>query len=247
MRTITFITVCYNDRDALATTIKSLKTLSSIYSDFDHVIVDGGSTDGTLALLDSQVGAGINRTAISEADDGLYDAMNKGLLMAGGRYFCFLNAGDEVNASRFEWKKLAAFLRSSTSIWCCNYNIKFPSGKMLLKRAREFRKNYPGMPTSHQAMFFPAPLSRDVRYRTDYEICSDFDYFCQVERLAGSRVFSEGAAVTFSTGGKSSQNPGILIRESMESFRRYSPTAMLYPVKLLQLLVSITLRKMRFY
>lgn len=249
MNAITFITVCFNDCDALSVTLKSLRNLSSTFSDFDHVIVDGGSTDGTLALLKSESDGDIKRTAISEPDEGLYDAMNKGMSMANGKYFCFLNAGDEVEALDFEWKKFANLLQESSVIWCCSYNLKFSNGKLLFKQARNFMRRYPGMPTSHQAMFFPALhiTNGDVRYRTDFEICSDFDFFCKMERLTGSKVFIGGPVVTFHTGGKSGQNPGVLIRESMETFREYSPSFFLYPVKLLQLFVSITLRHLRFY
>lgn len=87
---ITVITVCYNS----AATIKD--TLGSItrqrYKNFEHLVVDGGSIDGTLEIVRAWNGHPVR--LISEPDDGLYDAMNKGLALASGEVVGFLNSDD---------------------------------------------------------------------------------------------------------------------------------------------------------
>ena len=86
------ITVTYNASPRLKRTIQSI--ISQSYPDIEYIIIDGNSTDGTLALIKKYQSA-ITR-CISEPDKGLYDAMNKGLKIASGDYVWFINAGDRL-------------------------------------------------------------------------------------------------------------------------------------------------------
>lgn len=84
------ITVTYNAAQVLSTTLKSVKEQS--FTHFEYLVIDGASTDDTLALVEQ---AGIaTATVWSEPDKGLYDAMNKAIDRATGQYLIFLNAGD---------------------------------------------------------------------------------------------------------------------------------------------------------
>ncbi len=89
---ISVITVVFNGEKHIGRTIESV--LNQSYSPIEYIIVDGKSTDGTLKVIGSY--PGISRV-ISEPDQGLYDAMNKGLKTATGDYVWFLNSGDQVN------------------------------------------------------------------------------------------------------------------------------------------------------
>lgn len=84
------ITVCWNEADRIRETCASV--CMQDFVDFEWVVVDGGSTDGTLAVLQEYE----QRMAcfISEPDDGIYNAMNKGLRHARGEYVVFMNGGD---------------------------------------------------------------------------------------------------------------------------------------------------------
>lgn len=87
---ITVITVCFNAVNALEKTIKSV--LSQTYSNIEYVIIDGGSTDGTIDILKKYT----NKISFwcSEHDKGIYDAMNKGISHSNGILLNFMNAGD---------------------------------------------------------------------------------------------------------------------------------------------------------
>lgn len=88
---ISIITVCYNDLVSLKRTLTSVQNLEGKVS-FEHLIVDGGSKDGTVEFLNT-----LNRknfTFISEPDDGIFDAFNKGISLSKGKWVHFLNAGD---------------------------------------------------------------------------------------------------------------------------------------------------------
>ena len=99
---ITYVTITYNAASVLRRTLDSV--LSQDYPDIVHLIIDGASTDDTLAIVNdytersnaAQNGHRIHVT--SEPDKGIYDAMNKGLRSLDGDYVCFLNAGDFLPA-----------------------------------------------------------------------------------------------------------------------------------------------------
>ena len=86
---ISIITVCYNAEDTISDTIQSV--LSQDYEDVEYIIVDGKSTDRTLEIIQS-IKSRIK--LISEKDQGIYDAMNKGINIANGDVIGILNADD---------------------------------------------------------------------------------------------------------------------------------------------------------
>ena len=87
---ISIITVCYNAERQLKETIKSV--VNQTYKNIEYIVIDGASLDGTTELL-KKYGSSINYW-VSEPDNGIYDAMNKGLSVSTGDYVQFLNAGD---------------------------------------------------------------------------------------------------------------------------------------------------------
>lgn len=168
---ISVITVCYNDRERIEKTI--LSVLSQSYGNLEYIVIDGGSTDGTVDIIKKYA----NRIAyfVSESDEGIYDAMNKGLRKAVGEWVCFLNAGDlfvsesvlntifdEEFCRQFGVIYGDVFLRNS------NNSLTFQPARPLsfLKRA---------MPFCHQSSFVRRDLIKGFNPR--YKICADYDFF----------------------------------------------------------------------
>ena len=87
---ISVITVCYNSAKTLERTL--LSVVEQDYQDFEHIVIDGGSSDGSADIL-ANYRTGLAHL-MSEPDHGIYDAMNKGLVLARGEVICFLNADD---------------------------------------------------------------------------------------------------------------------------------------------------------
>ena len=87
---ISVITVCFNSAATIGDTLRSVSRQT--YPNVEHVIVDGGSEDDTVSLANSLIRR--NGVIVSESDNGIYDAMNKGLLLATGDVIGFLNADD---------------------------------------------------------------------------------------------------------------------------------------------------------
>lgn len=88
------ITITFNAEQVLPPTLESVKRQS--FTNFEHLVVDGASTDGTVEIAERSGIKGIS--VVSEPDRGLYDAMNKGIRRANGEYLIFLNAGDAFHA-----------------------------------------------------------------------------------------------------------------------------------------------------
>lgn len=90
---ISIVTITFNAETTLPPTMKSVAEQD--FRDFEHIIIDGASGDHTLDIARK----GVNVRILSEPDNGLYDAMNKGLKMARGKYVIFLNAGDAFHSA----------------------------------------------------------------------------------------------------------------------------------------------------
>ncbi|MBL7890328.1 MAG: glycosyltransferase [Bacteroidia bacterium] len=95
MLKISIITVCYNSADTIESTVQSV--ISQDHPDIEYIIVDGGSTDGTLAILDKYRSS--FSKFISEKDDGIYDALNKGIALTTGDIIGILHADDFYESS----------------------------------------------------------------------------------------------------------------------------------------------------
>lgn len=90
------ITVAYNAEKTISRTMNSVHEQS--YRDFEHIIIDGASSDNTISIVKEYLSD--NLTIVSEPDDGIYDAMNKGVKIAKGDYVLFLNSDDHLKSPR---------------------------------------------------------------------------------------------------------------------------------------------------
>jgi glycosyltransferase involved in cell wall biosynthesis len=92
MPKLSIITINYNNLEGLKRTIGNI--VNQTWREFEYIVIDGGSTDGSFAYIESQ-SANIDYW-VSEPDNGIYNAMNKGIKVATGEYLLFLNSGDDL-------------------------------------------------------------------------------------------------------------------------------------------------------
>ncbi len=113
---LSIITVCYNAEKTIKRTIESI--LNQSYKNFEWVVVDGKSKDKTMDIINGYLSKfkddGINVTLVSEKDNGAYDAMNKGSLLAKGEYLTYMNA-DDTYYDNFAIEKFAKKANESTA------------------------------------------------------------------------------------------------------------------------------------
>ena len=171
------ITITFNAEQVLPPTLESVKCQS--FTDYEQLIVDGASTDGTEALARQSGIEGL--TVVSEPDKGLYDAMNKGIRRASGEYLIFLNAGDAFHSSTSLQEIADVIADSHPDIVYGQTQIvdadrRFVGMRHLTAPERlTFDSFKHGMLVCHQAFVVRRELAEpyDLRYRfsADYEWC----------------------------------------------------------------------------
>lgn len=170
---ISIITITYNAAKVLPPTVDSIMAQS--FRDFEHIVVDGASTDDILAIARRNPSARI----LSEPDRGLYDAMNKGLHLARGRYVLFLNAGDafhspDVLASYAERAKMDDDIIYADTV-IVNTERKVTGNRHHTAPQRlTFESFSKGMLICHQAFMVKRSLAPD--YNLAYRFSADYDW-----------------------------------------------------------------------
>jgi glycosyltransferase involved in cell wall biosynthesis len=206
---ISIITVVFNGIKTIEKTIKSIVALT--YPNVEYIIVDGGSNDGTLDVI-KQYENHISKW-ISEPDQGLYDAMNKGLKMAEGDYLWFINSGDEP-ASPDVIHKIFSDPDAPDIYYGETMLIDNGGNEIGLRRLsppekltwRHFRH---GMLVSHQSFI---PARRVIKkYDLSYKFYADYDWCLHALKQA-SDIRNTGIILSrFREGGLTGQNilPGL--------------------------------------
>lgn len=197
------ITVCLNDRAALDRTYQSVNRQS--FGAFEWIVIDGKSEDGTVSFLNELKEPWVQWR--SETDNGLYDAMNKGIELAEGGYLLFLNAGDELAAANV-LERLADIINAN--IWPdLLYGDSFErtaDDKLLYKKSNPHRRIWYGMFTHHQSIFYKRSTVGSLRYRLEYPICSDYAFTGEVLYRSANVIRLPFALSIFAQGGLSSRS-----------------------------------------
>lgn len=182
------ITVTFNAESTIEATMRSVK--QQTFRPIEHIIIDGASKDNTLYIINKYKDE--NTKVISESDQGLYDAMNKGIRMATGTYLCFLNAGDTFHeqdalakmvngAGLMANEKLPAILYGQTAIVDAERHFL----RMRHHTAPEvltWKSFQQGMLVCHQAFFVKRTLADP--YDLQYKYSSDYDWCIRMMKKA---------------------------------------------------------------
>lgn len=177
-KSLSFITVCRNEISRIQRTIDSVIQQSD--SNFEWVLVDGASTDGTLDLL--QHYQPHISYLVSEPDRGLYDAMNKGIGMATGEYILFLNAGDFLQNR--EVVKAFHERAGTADIVVGDIHIVYPDGREKCRKSSEKnldRELLYWRSFDHQVTFIKRELFEKFgTYDLSFKILADWEFFARV-------------------------------------------------------------------
>lgn len=184
---ISIVTINRNDRDALRRTIESV--VAQTTQDFEYIVIDGASTDGSVAVIEEY--AGRIDYWVSEPDAGIYSAMNKGAERATGEFILFLNSGDVIYPNT-----LRAMLAIRSQWWDHDvvYGDIVNSTTAHLDRARDIDHLMVGECFGHQAVMTKAAVQRELRFDVSYRVAADYDMF--VRAFKGGFSFYR-ASMTF--------------------------------------------------
>jgi glycosyltransferase involved in cell wall biosynthesis len=208
MALISIITVTFNAEKFLERTLLSIQ--KQTLKDFEVLVIDGKSTDNTLTIArkyDSLIA-----TVISEKDNGIYDAMNKGLDLAKGDFVWFINAGDEI-ADEHVVQKIAERTDDSIDLIYGDSLLVDLSGKVKGKRSEltphRLKQNINwkdlkyGMLVSHQSLLVRKKIA--PHYKTD-NLSADVDWEINAFKAAQKTLFLEFPLSRFLEGGVSNRH-----------------------------------------
>lgn len=220
---VSLITVCFRSAGVIRSAIESVLAQKGV--DVDYIVVDGGSNDGTVEILKEYESKFAGRMRwISESDEGMYDALNKGIKMAEGDVVGILNADDIL-----EDENTLAFIASSFELGvdCVYGDIRFVRGES--KKTTRYYSSKRWRPWMHNWGFMPAHPSVYVRrevfdrvggYKLGYDISADFEWM--VRLLCKERVkarYLPRSIVTMRLGGKSTAGLKAMLKLNRENVR----------------------------
>lgn len=221
------VTICRNDREGLMLTAESVR--AQTFGDYEWIVVDGASSDGTLEYLDS-LSFGDWESA---PDAGIYDAMNKGLLRTSGAYLLFLNAGDSFADSRV-LERLDAEIGSGTPDFVYGDALEEtgePRAPLWQKKAKSAEKIRSGMITHHQAMLYRRGSLGGLRYDPGLSIAGDYDFTLRFLLKTRKRLYWPFPICVFRAGGISQRQAASGRREERAIRRKILKTGIFEEAK----------------
>ena len=185
----TIITCTYNAAKVLKRTMESVH--EQVYPYYEHIIMDGRSTDGTLLVAGQYSREDLRVIVKSEKDNGLYDAMNKAIQIATGDYILFLNAGDtlfcettlEDIAGKMRYGNKPAVLYGDTDI-VDNWGLFLHPRRLRPPKKLTWRSFKFGMLVCHQAFYVRKDLAKNTPYDTKYKYSADVDWCIRIMKAA---------------------------------------------------------------
>ncbi len=217
------ITINYNNKDGLRQTINSI--IGQTCDDFEYIIIDGGSTDGSVEVIKEYV-ASIDFW-VSERDNGIYHAMNKGVVNAHGDYCIFINSGDYFYSSNVlenisKYDAGTDIIVGKVAI-DKNDNIISPPPKGELSFYHLYSGSVP-----HQGAFIRTELLRKYPYDEGLRISSDWKFFVQTMILDNCSVlFIDEYIAQYDVHGISSYNPLLMREEKEKVLKEFFPQRVL--------------------
>lgn len=218
---VTVITVSYNSAETIVDTLRSVR--AQTHANLQHIVIDGGSTDGTLDLV-REHGAHVSHL-VSERDDGIYDAMNKGLALCTGTFVGFLNA-DDVYADENVVSMIAAAARPEIDavygdlVYVDRLDPAkvfryWRSGRFSSARLRR------GWMPPHPTLYVRASrLPESGGFDTQFRIAADYDFVLRYLGIPGLRTaYLEHVLVRMRLGGISNRSPLSVLKKSREDLR----------------------------
>lgn len=218
---ISVITVCFNAEKTVAQTMRSVAQQS--YGSIEHIVVDGASTDGTLAVVE-RYGQRIAKL-VSERDRGIYDAMNKGLALASGEIIGFLNA-DDVYANSGVLARIAHVFKDP-EVEACYGDLVYVSvdGRRVVRywKSKPFEKGSfaHGWCPPHPTFYIRrSALERLGPFDQTFRIAADVEFMMRYLERGGVRsAYIPKVQVRMRMGGVTNRSWRNIVRQNQEIIR----------------------------
>jgi len=219
---ITIITVCLNSAATIKDTLESVASQS--YKNLEHIIVDGGSKDGTIAIIQEWEEYPIR--LISDGDKGIFDAMNKGVVLVTGDVVGILNS-DDVYYDQDILKKVAEEM-SDPAVDACYADLVYVEKNNLRKIVR-YWKSCPfdkglfsrGWAPPHPTFFVRRRVYEKYGlFDLDYSLAADFELMVRfLEKFQVKSIYIPQIFVKMRSGGASNRSLLNIIRQNFEIYQ----------------------------
>ena len=216
---LSVITIVYNNATAIERTMQSV--LNQSYKNIEYLVIDGASSDGTIEIIERYR----DQLAlfISEQDQGIYDAMNKGLAMATGDYVLFMNSGDEIYSPDTVAEVFAS--APSGDIYYGETEMFDENWKSLGQRRHRAPEHFDwhsfkfGMNVSHQAIYIKKSLTSPVDLR--YKYSADIDWIIKAAKKSSNIVNTHLYVAKYLVGGMSKKKHLESLKERFKILSHY--------------------------
>jgi len=217
---VSVVTVVYNGVDVVEETIQSV--IQQTYKPIEYIIVDGGSSDGTLDAIIKYKDS--IDCLISERDKGIYDAMNKGIAAANGEWVIFMNAGDLLYDNNVLIDTFGTSSYDQFDFIYGNHVTQYPDYHFDNVRLPPLKGMWKKLPFSHQSLFTRTELLKRRNFDTSFKIVADQDMIYE-SYLKGAKFLYVDQFVSISTvGGVSDLKRVESYRERKKFISKYSGT-----------------------
>lgn len=215
---VSIITVCYNAGAVIERTIQSI--IKQSFTNYEYIIIDGNSKDNTLPIIEQY--KKYVSVLVCESDNGIYDAMNKGILASSGEYLIFMNAGDEFVDSTV----LENLISVSNEIPIVHGNIIRSFNRRRIWNSGITNNNPTIMDFLYDTFHHQSSLiKRELfvkygLYDTRYRLCSDWKFFfdCVILNQVKSKYVKIDVAI-FSMDGASTKHKDLYLEERRQYLR----------------------------
>lgn len=207
------ITVCFNSEKTIVNTLDSV--LNQKFTDYEYIIIDGKSRDGTLKILREYerkfLSKGISFHILSESDHGIYDAMNKGIKMAKGKYVALLNSDDTYETGALDL--IASAIEAHPGFDIYHGMMRYVDGNQVLKVIGNDDFNLKNEMIEHPATFISSTAYKNFGlYDTKYRLAADYDLMLKMKASGAKFFLVEHIIANYSVNGSS-----MSIKSKLES------------------------------
>ncbi len=225
---VTIVTVTYNliKNDRKEAFIRALESVrNQTYKNIEHIVIDGASDDGTVELIKEYSDKSWIKY-ISEPDTGLYDAMNKGAMLAKGKYILFLNSDDYYSGEKGIEKSIEAIEKTNADYSYTDCKIIDFDGENVAnwhwQQKPDFSNIFVRMPFCHQTLMVKTNIFRELgMFDLTYKSAGDYEFVLRLVLNSYKAVYIPYEFVTFQLGGYAAENGKLAVEEILDFYQKH--------------------------
>lgn len=231
---ISIITATYNSATTLEVCMDSV--LNQSFKDIEYILVDGNSTDGTLEFIKSKAKIHPNISWISERDQGIYDALNKGISMATGDVIGFVHSDDYLANDAIIAKIEEKFISENIDGLYGNLHyVQFKNPEIIVRnwQSQAYKKSLltRGWMPAHPTLFLKSDIYKvNGSFNLDYRIAADYDFILRIFNQPNLKFYYLPETITkMRVGGASNRSLKNLIQKTKEDYKAARTNSLKFP------------------